>query len=145
MKIVDLIDEISYPHASIDDTMEAIQKIMRVGNLDYLPLLDVKGKIFGIIDSSILAESYNSDTPKAAQNIWERCNRDVTVIEPESSISETVLAMQNIENHNGFIVVAEEGRYIGAVTTSFLVSKITVDHEGSQEAEASIDKKSKPS
>jgi CBS domain-containing protein len=53
MKIMDLLDEISYPHASIDDTVGDIQKIMRRDNLDYLPLLDAKGKIFGIVDSGI--------------------------------------------------------------------------------------------
>lgn len=137
MKLQDLLAEISYPHANIDDSLHHVREVMLREKLDFLPILDDKGYIFGLIDGKVLAESYLATQTEAAQNIWEICDRDFKVVNPAATIQEVVLAMQ--ETGSSFVMVADEGRYTGAITAAYLVTKITIaDDEGSTTVAAVI-------
>lgn len=127
MKILDLLEEISYPHASIEDTMQHIRDVMHGDKLNYLPLLDDKGNVFGIVDSQVISESHDTDTPIAAQNAWEFCDRDFKVIGTDATIAETVVSMQ--EMNVSFMLVVDDGRYIGVVTSQLLVNKLSPPQE----------------
>jgi predicted transcriptional regulator len=136
VKLQDLMEEMNYSHVNINASLHEIRKLMHDENLNHLPLLDDKGNIFGVIGSMIIAESHETAVPEAAQNIWEICDRDFTVIHPDASIEETIDAMG--ETERGFIVVAIDGRYLGAITSEYLLSKIEVLHEDAKGADAMI-------
>lgn len=127
MKILDLLDEINYPHASTEHTMQHIRDVMHTDKLNFLPLLADKGKVFGIVDSQIISESHDTNTPVAAQNSWERCDRDFKVIGTDATIAETVASMSKMDV--GFMIVVHEGRYIGVVTSQLLANKLSALQE----------------
>jgi predicted transcriptional regulator len=138
MKILDLMNEATYPHSNIEDSMSSIRELMQLHDVSYLPLLDNNGEVFGVIDSAVLEESHQSDAPEASLNPWELCNRHFSTAGPDSSIEKIVHELQGAENGSGFVVIVEEGRYIGAVSADYLMSKIMVSGENAQEADMVI-------
>lgn len=137
MKIQDLLSDEIYLHVSIEESLHNVRKIMLDKSLGYLPLLDDKGNIFGIINSHIIAESHESSESELAQNIWEICDREFISIHPDATVEEAVQALH--ETDSSFIVIAVEGRYVGAMTSDDLLGKITVSGEGAQGANAEIE------
>ena len=137
MKIRDLLSDAIYPHVSIEESLHDVRGIMLNGSLEYLPVLDDKGNVFGIINSQIIAESHASSEPEAAQNIWEICAREFVSIHPDATIEDAVQALQ--KSDFGFIVLAVDGRYVGAMTSNDLLSKVTGSGEGGQGASAEVD------
>ncbi|MFT4887434.1 MAG: CBS-domain-containing membrane protein [Pseudohongiellaceae bacterium] len=107
--------------------------------MDYLPLLDDHGKVFGIIDNSVLKESRQADAPEASINPWEICNRSFNSAGPDSSVEEIIAQMKSTVNHNGFVVIAEEGRYLNAITSDYLIGKTTIKDESPHKVDAVVD------
>ena len=122
MRVVDLIADTRHPHASVDDTLAHIEEIIVAGDSEAVPLLDRNGRVFGVVDSRVIARAHMSRQAPEATNCWELCEFRFPLIGPDASLDEALSKLTAAGGH--YLVVSDNKRYLGMLTAEDLLKKI---------------------
>jgi len=107
------------------------RRIMEAHHIRRLPVVD-KGKLVGIVTGSKLEKA--SPSKATSLSVWELSyllekttvkeimDRDVITTSPDATVEESVVLAQS--NKVGCVVVVEEGRVVGMITTNDIFYKI---------------------
>ena len=135
MKIIDALNT-SYPVASLDDSLDSVSMHFLNHEIDYVPVIDNEGNIFGVLSSTTLAETLAQEVPPQGQAAWEICEREfVKAQHPEDSFGATLERFQSSELV--YVVVTEHDRYIGLLSAADVMKSLQIKSE--DEAKASIE------
>ena len=134
MRVFDVISP--QPTINVDDSLESISKAILDTSVHCVPVIDREGKIFGVITSSVLAQAILEHSNRAGVAAWEVCIREFPTIHPDTLLQDAMKEFH--ESPQNFMIVAENERYIGLITSSNLVSLTNLGEEGTEESDQII-------
>ena len=135
MRILQLIKP-DVPTVDLNVRLADITEYFVEPDIHCVPVVDDDGAIFGVITSATFAKSQEvKDTP-LTEFAWEVCVREFATMQPDTSVAEAITQLQ--ESEETFLIVADNKKYMGIVTTESLLDTVQVEDEGKDSAEAEI-------
>ena len=99
----------------LDDTAEHVEEIMDSHKLSCVPVIDSKGKCFGVISATDFMHFHNIRKNLKAERAWEVCTHKVIGVSPDISIKEaSELLVKNKIHH----LVLTENKEIKGIVSS---------------------------
>jgi CBS domain-containing protein len=108
--------------ANIDDSLADIEKILAKRKLASLPVVDSKGKIYGVVSWRDLLRCRVSKTNLRSVQAWEICIFKPLIVRPDVSIQEVAKMM--LEQKISDVVIMEDDRIKGFVSTFDFVQRL---------------------
>lgn len=103
----------------LDDTVEYAGKILDSHKLSCMPVIDAKGKCFGVISATDFVHFYNTHKNPKAKHAWEVCTHKVIEVSPDISVKEASELM--VKNKIHHLVVTENYAIKGIVSSIDLI------------------------
>jgi CBS domain-containing protein len=98
-----------------EDTVEKIDEVLNSRRLSSVPVVDAKGKIFGIVSARDLVLFHSMRKNPKVVRAWEMCTFDPIQVKPDASIRDVAAMMVEHKIHH--IVVTENGSVVGFVSS----------------------------
>jgi CBS domain-containing protein len=108
--------------ANIDDSLDAIEKTLAKRKIASLPIVDSKGKIFGVVSWRDLLRCRVSKTNLRAIQAWEICVFKPLIVGPDVPIYEVARMM--LEQKISDAIVEEAGVIKGVVSSFDFVQRL---------------------
>jgi CBS domain-containing protein len=113
------IMETTITTVDLDDTAEHVEEILDSNNLSCVPVIDSKGKLFGVISATDFVHFHQAHKNAKREHAWEICTHKTIDVSPEISIVEAGKLM--VENNIHHLIVIENGEIKGIVSSIDLI------------------------
>ena len=100
---------------SLNDTTEAVEKIMASNNLSCVPVINEQGNCFGVISAPDLVQFHQARKNPIAERAWEMCTHKIVEVTSDISIKRAAQLM--LEHNIHHLVVIEDGSVKGIVSS----------------------------
>ena len=100
---------------SLNDTAEAVEKIMASNNLSCVPVINEQGNCFGVISAPDLVQFHQNRKNPIAERAWEMCTHKIVEVTSDVSIKRAAQLM--LENNIHHLVVIEDKSIKGIVSS----------------------------
>jgi CBS domain-containing protein len=84
----------------LDTTAEHVEEILDSHKLSCVPVIDPKGKCFGIISATDFVHFHNAHKNPKAEKAWEVCTHKTIEVSPDISIEEASELMVKYKIHH---------------------------------------------
>lgn len=111
--------------ASMDDTVEQVEALMKSHHVSSAPVFDTNGAILGIITATDLLQFHAMGRDPKRVSAWEICSYRPFDVAPDTPISEVAELMLAHRIHH--VVVTDHGSMVGIVSSLDFV-KLFVEH-----------------
>ncbi|HZW13390.1 MAG TPA: CBS domain-containing protein [Noviherbaspirillum sp.] len=112
---------------SMDDTVEAVETLMKTHRVSSTPVYDADGAILGIITSTDLVKFHSTGKDPRNVKAWEICTYRPVEVRPDTPITEVADLMLTHRIHH--VVVMENERMEGIVSALDFV-KLFLEQDG---------------
>ena len=109
----------------LDDTVEYAGKLLDSHKLSCIPVIDSKGKCFGVISATDFVHFCNAQKNPKAKHAWEVCTHKVVEVSSDISVKEASELM--VENKIHHLVVTENNAIKGIVSSIDLIKKCVLN------------------
>lgn len=100
---------------SLNDTTEAVEKVMASHNLSCVPVINSEGNCFGVISAPDLVQFHQARKDPNAERAWEMCTHKIIEVTADISIKRAAELMLEHSIHH--LVVTEGGSVKGIVSS----------------------------
>lgn len=100
---------------NLNDTARHVAEVLDSHKLSCLPVIDSKGKCFGVISTTDFIHFYNENKNPNAEHAWEICTHKIIEVNPNISIIEASKLM--VENKVHHLVVTENNVIKGIISS----------------------------
>ncbi|HYD79373.1 MAG TPA: CBS domain-containing protein [Paucimonas sp.] len=104
-----------------EDTLERVEAVLDDNNLDYVPVVDMGGGIFGVISMHEIVHFHSHKRNPKAVLAWEVCTHRLFEVDALMSVREVAKLMATKRIHH--VTVMENGNYRGVIALLDLVER----------------------
>ena len=101
--------------ADCEDTVERVEELLNSHRLSFVPIVDSKGVIFGIISASDLAHFHAARKNPKAVRAWEICTHKPIEVGPTATVGDVARLM--VKNKIHHVVISENRSVVGFVSS----------------------------
>lgn len=99
-----------------EDTVESVTQLLASKRLSCVPVVDSKGKCFGIISAADLVRFHSLRKNPRIEKAWEVCSPKIIHVTPERTVQEVVELLIKNKIHHVFIIENDIIRGIVSMT-----------------------------
>lgn len=110
---------------SMDDTVDAVEALMKLRRVSSAPVYDIDGAILGIITVTDLVKLHAMGKDPKTVKAWEICTYRPVEVTPDTSIGEVAELMLTHKVHH---VVVMENELMQGIVSSLDFVRLFVEH-----------------
>jgi len=99
----------------MEDSVRKVEEEMKKHRATYVPVMDDKGGIFGIISPSDIVHFHEGHKNPRAVRAWEMCTHKPIEVHPDATVEEVARLMVKTGIHH--VVVTKNGALFGVVSS----------------------------
>ncbi len=115
--------------ASMDDTVTAVEKLLKDNELSWVPVLEPGGPVLGVISATDLLQFHAQQRDPQHVMAWQLCTYKPISVSPDASVAEVARLM--VRHHIHHVVVMQGQTLRGVVSALDFVGRYVVDGHGS--------------
>ena len=100
---------------NINDSVEAVEKLMVSKHLSCVPVVNADGNCFGVISAPDFMQFHQGRENAMAEHAWEMCTHKIIEVNPEISIKKSARLM--LDNNIHHLVVTEDKTVKGIISS----------------------------
>lgn len=99
----------------LDDTVQAVEVRMAAERLNWVPVVEGRGTVLGVISASDLLRFHADRRDASTVRAWQLCSYRPIAVPPETPVGE--VARQMVDKHIHHVVVSDQGTIVGVVSS----------------------------
>jgi CBS domain-containing protein len=100
---------------NIDDSVEAVERLMVSHRLSCVPVVNSEGNCFGVISAPDFMQFHQDRENPMAEHAWEMCTHKIIEVNPDISIKKAARLM--LDNNIHHLVVTEDNSVKGIISS----------------------------